>query len=53
MKSYDERYGARPIKRYVSRNLETLLAEAIIKDEIPSHSTVTVQVKNHKLVLNK
>ena len=51
--SYDERYGARPIKRYVSRNLETLLAQAIIKDEIPSHSTVTVQVKNQKLVLNK
>ena len=29
--SYDENYGARPIKRYVTRNLETVLANAIIK----------------------
>lgn len=49
--SYDERYGARPIKRFVSRNLETLLATAIIKDEIKSHSTITVDVKNNQLFL--
>ena len=28
--SYDESFGARPIKRYVSRNLETLISKAII-----------------------
>ena len=32
--SYDESFGARPIKRYVSRNLETLISKAIINDEI-------------------
>ena len=32
--SYDEKYGARPIKRYVQRNVETLIAEAIINDKI-------------------
>ena len=32
--SYDEKYGARPIKRFVSRNIETLLAKAIINEDI-------------------
>ena len=32
--SYDEKYGARPIKRYVSRNIETLIAKGIINEEV-------------------
>ncbi len=49
--SYDENYGARPIKRYVSRNLETLLAEKIIMDEIKFDSKVIVDVKDNTLIL--
>ena len=49
--SYDENYGARPIKRYVTRNLETILANAIIEDKIKFGSTVTVDVKNDQFVL--
>jgi len=49
--SYDENYGARPIKRYVTRNLETILASAIIEDKIKFGSTVTVDVKNDQFVL--
>ena len=49
--SYDENYGARPIKRYVTRNLETILAIAIIEDKIKFGSTVTVDVKNDQFVL--
>lgn len=49
--SYDENYGARPIKRYVSRNLETLLAQKIIMDEIKFDSKVIVDVSNHTFVL--
>ena len=30
--SYDKNYGARPIKRYVTRNIETLLANLILED---------------------
>ena len=42
--SYDEKYGARPIKRYVQRNVETLIAEAIINDKISFGSTITIDV---------
>ena len=42
--SYDEKFGARPIKRYVSRNLETLIANDIINDKIKFNSTITVDV---------
>ena len=49
--SYDEKYGARPIKRYVQRNVETLIAEAIINDKISFGSTITIDVDNDKLIL--
>lgn len=49
--SYDENYGARPIKRYVTRNLETVLASAIIEDEIKFGSQVTVDVKDDQFIL--
>ena len=51
--SYDEKYGARPIKRFVSRYLETLIANDIINDEIKYNSTVTVDVENNKLTLKE
>ena len=49
--SYDKDFGARPIKRYVSRNLETLLAKAIINDEIKFNSEVIIDVKDNKLYI--
>ena len=44
--SYDESFGARPIKRYVSKNIETLIANNIIKDKIKYNSTITIDVNN-------
>ena len=49
--SYDEKKGARPIKRYVQRNVETLIAEAIINDKISFGSTITIDVDSDKLIL--
>ena len=49
--SYDEKYGARPIKRFTQRNVETLIAEAIINDKIPFGSTITIDLDNNKLIL--
>ena len=51
--SYDEKYGARPIKRYVQRNIETLIANSIIKDEVKYNSTVYIDVENDKLILKE
>lgn len=49
--SYDENYGARPIKRYVSRNLESMLAKAIILDEIKYDSEAIIDVKDNELII--
>ena len=51
--SYDERYGARPIKRYVSRNIETLIANNIISNNINYGDKVTIDVKKDKFILKK
>ncbi len=49
--SYDEKFGARPIKRYVQRYVESLIANEIIKDNIKFDSTVTIDLDKDKLVL--
>ena len=49
--SYDENYGARPIKRYVSRHLETLIANKLIQDEIKFNSEIIVDIKDGKLYI--
>ncbi len=50
--SFDPDFGARPIKRYVSRNLETLLARAIINDEIKFNSEVIIDVQDDILYIS-
>ena len=45
--SFDVNFGARPIKRYVSRNIETLIANALINDEIVFGSNVNIDVNNN------
>ena len=50
--SFEESFGARPIKRYVTHNIETLLADKIIKDEVKYGSRIIVDIKDNKLILN-
>ncbi len=49
--AYDEVYGARPIKRFVSRNLETMLANAIIEDKISFGAHILIDIKNNNFVI--
>jgi ATP-dependent Clp protease ATP-binding subunit ClpB len=42
-KGYDPVYGARPIKRYIERYIETALGKGIIKGDIGSGSTVELK----------
>ena len=49
--SYDEKYGARPIKRFVSRNIETLIAKEIINGTIKYNSEVVIDVNNNSLYI--
>ena len=47
---YDPVYGARPLKRYLQRHIETPLSRKLISGEIGDHSRVTVDFKSGELV---
>ena len=49
--SYDEAFGARPIKRYIVKNIESLIANSIIEDKIRFNSTITIDVIDSKFVI--
>ncbi|MBI5423814.1 MAG: ATP-dependent chaperone ClpB [Opitutae bacterium] len=50
-KGYDPVFGARPLKRFLQRHLETRLARSLIAGEIEEGAKVTFSVKNDALVL--
>ena len=50
---YDEIYGARPLKRFVTKKLETLIAEKILKQEIKPSTKVIVDCEENKLIVKK
>ncbi|MDR1282162.1 MAG: ATP-dependent chaperone ClpB [Opitutaceae bacterium] len=51
-KGYDPVFGARPLKRFLQRQIETRLARALITGEVKEGSTVTFKVKNDELVMS-
>ena len=48
---YDHNYGARPLKRYLSKNLETLLAKKLISGDVISGDNLTIDISNDELVI--
>ena len=48
---YDEVYGARPLKRLVTKELETNLAKELINNNIEYGTTITVDVVDDKITL--
>jgi ATP-dependent Clp protease ATP-binding subunit ClpB len=50
-KGYDPVFGARPLKRFLQRHLETRLARALLAGEVAEDSTVTFKVKGDELVM--
>lgn len=50
---YDPIYGARPLKRFIQRKVETLIARAIIGDELSAGQTVTVDADENGLFIKK
>ena len=48
---YDQIYGARPLKRFVKKKLETIIAEKILKDNIAPMDTMIVDLKDGKLII--
>jgi ATP-dependent Clp protease ATP-binding subunit ClpB len=50
-KGYDPVFGARPLKRFLQRGIETKLARALISGEVAEDSVVTFHVKGDALVM--
>ena len=47
---FDPNYGARPLKRFIQRKIETLIARKIIAGEVEPDSVITVDYKNGSFV---
>jgi ATP-dependent Clp protease ATP-binding subunit ClpB len=48
---YSLEYGARPIKRFIQKELETFIATRIIEGFIKPHQAYTVSVENDQLTI--
>ena len=46
---YDPTYGARPLKRYLQKHVETLAAKLMLEGEIRAGETIVIDVENEKL----
>lgn len=49
---YDPVYGARPLRRYIQRELETRIGRALIAGDVSDGATVKVNLKDGQLVVN-
>jgi ATP-dependent Clp protease ATP-binding subunit ClpB len=47
--AYDPVYGARPLKRYLQKNVETLSARLILSDEVDTEDTILIDVSDNRL----
>ena len=48
--AYDPVYGARPLKRYIQKYVETLAAKLILADKVSRKDTILIDVKEDELV---
>lgn len=48
--AYDPQYGARPLRRFIQKEIETSLAKKILANEIKEKSTVSVDLENNQIV---
>ena len=48
---YDPVYGARPLKRYLQKNVETLAAKVILEGKVNMGDTITFDVVDNQLVV--
>ena len=49
---YDPNYGARPLKRYISKTIETALSKLIIEDKIEYNDVIRVDYKDNEFTYN-
>jgi ATP-dependent Clp protease ATP-binding subunit ClpC len=52
-KGFDEKYGARPLRRVIQNDIEDLLSDKLLDEQFQSGDTIKVNVKNGEIVFNK
>jgi len=50
-KGFDPKYGARPMRRVIKKDIESLIAERIIRSELPSDSHITVDYADSNVII--
>lgn len=50
--AYDPQFGARPLRRYIQKYIETEIAKIILKGEVKERETVEVDYKSENLIFN-
>jgi ATP-dependent Clp protease ATP-binding subunit ClpB len=48
---FDPVYGARPLRRFIAREVETRIGRALLTDAIPDGATIRVELKGDELVV--
>jgi ATP-dependent Clp protease ATP-binding subunit ClpB len=51
--AYSEAFGARPLKRYIQNEIETLVANKIIKGELNTKDNYIIDIKDKRFVIEK
>ena len=51
--AYDPLYGARPLKRYLQKHVETLTAKLILSDAVHQTDTIIIDVENNALTARR
>ena len=51
--AYDPLYGARPLKRYLQKHVETLTAKLILSDAVHQTDTIIIDVENNSLTARR
>ena len=49
-RAFDPAYGARPLKRYIQKYVETLSAKLILEDKVQPRDTITFDVEGGELI---
>lgn len=49
----DQQFGARPLKRFIQRNIETIVAKELLKGEVVPNEKIVLKLENDELKIEK
>lgn len=51
--SFDKEFGARPVKRYITKYIENKISKYILENEITEQTTLEIDVSNKEFIINQ